>query len=268
MPAPYRLAIACHKGGCGRTTTVAALAWWLAHKGLRVGLHEATPVPALDLIVPPGCWSQVEHVGDLNRAPRHLDVVLVDAPPLTERAALRTLARCEGVLVTLAVDPLALRTIGHTAKSLREASRRSPDLDLLGLLPTCYLGDDPLQKIILGRLHQGFESLLLEPAIPHDPALAKWALQPGAAVPEGSGREAYQALALQVARFLELSPAQRAALRGAEDDEELSEIPPTRRYPQQAPAAPQPKNEPSQGPLKGLLRVMRKISGRFSRVEG
>ena len=85
-------------------------------------------------------------------------------------------------------------------------------------------------------------------------------------MPEGAGRGAYEALARQVGRFLDLSPAQRAELRG--QDEADAEIPPTRRYPQQAPSAPQPEVGSEKGPLKGLLRVMRKISGRFSRVEG
>lgn len=256
MTAPYTLAVACHKGGCGRTTTTAALAYVLAHEhGLRVGVNDSVPLPALELLVPPGAWPGVHHVADPARPPADLDVLLVDAPPLTERAAQRTLERCDGVLVTLAVDPLALRTVGRCAEAL-QAARARGSLDLLGLLPTLYDAEDPLQEAILGRLRAAFSELLLEPPVRFDRELAAWALRPGSALPKGPARADYEDLARRVARFVQMRPAEQEQLRAAA-------IPPTRRY------QTQPREGASEGSgrLRGLLNVMRKISGRFARVK-
>ena len=256
MTAPYTLAVACHKGGCARTTTVAALAYVLAHEhGLRVGLNDSVPMPALELLAPRGAWAGVEYVPDPSTPPTGLDLLLVDAPPLTERAAQRTLERCDGVLVTLAVDPLALRTVGRCAEAL-QAARARADLDLLGLLPTLYDPDDPLQEAILGRLRAAFSELILEPPVAFDRQLAAWALKPGSELPQGPARSGYEDLARRVARFVRLRPSEQDRLRA-------QVVPPTRRYETQ----PRPTHESESGRLRGLLNVMRKISGRFARVK-
>src|SRR4051794_16250125 len=125
---PYMLVLASHKGGTGRTTCALALAHLWGQAGLKVALVDADPVGAARLVAlgpDDACpWEGVRFWPRWPESSRALlghDVVVIDAPPLTERSAQRVLRLADGVIVTCLSDPLSLRTIPIAAAALSQA---------------------------------------------------------------------------------------------------------------------------------------------------
>jgi len=199
---PYILVLGSHKGGTGRTTCALALAYLWGRSGLSVSLIDADPVGAARLVAldPEGAcnWEGVRFLSHLPESGRALlgsDVVLIDAPPLTDRSAQRVLRLADGVIVTCLADPLSLRTIPIAANALNHARSHNRQLNLVGLLIGVYHERDRLQSHLLEHLRQTQGRLLLEPPIPYQQEICDWALNPGSPLPGGPAHEGYQALA-------------------------------------------------------------------------
>lgn len=91
---PYILVMGSHKGGTGRTTSALALAYLWGRAGWNVALVDADPAGAARLVAqPPGgvCpWEGVKFysgLSELKRCQNGNDLILIDSPPLTEKAA-------------------------------------------------------------------------------------------------------------------------------------------------------------------------------------
>jgi len=199
---PYILVLASHKGGTGRTTCALALAYLWGQSGLKVSLIDADPVGAARLVAlnaEGACsWKRVRFFPRLPESGRALvgsDVVLIDAPPLTERSAQRVLRLANGVVLTCLADPLSLRTMPIAATAINQARGHNPQLTLLGLLIGIYHEQDSLQAQLLDHLRCTQGRLVLEPPIPYQQEVCDWTLEPGSPLPEGPARESYQALA-------------------------------------------------------------------------
>jgi cellulose biosynthesis protein BcsQ len=219
---PFFLAVASHKGGTGRSTTAAALAWTWGRAGRRVRLVDADPVGAATLIArgPDGScgWANVAvdalAPGDLD--PTRLmrgaegsdaELVIVDCPALSEPAAMAVLSACDGALLTCLADPLSLRTAPSATAALAAARKTRPDLRLMGLLICQYRADDPLQSAMMTRLREGHARVVLEPPVPFQPELADWAMSGGADLPPGTAATAYEDIAIALERSLQPAAA-------------------------------------------------------------
>jgi cellulose biosynthesis protein BcsQ len=206
---PYILVLGSHKGGTGRTTAALALAHLWGQAGLSVSLIDADPVGAARLVAldAEGCcnWERVRffpRLPDSGRALVGSDVVVIDAPALTERSAQRVLRLADGVIVTCLADPLSLRTIPTAATAINQARGHNARLSLLGLLIAVYHEKDPLQAQLLQHLLRTQGRLVLEPTIPYQQEVCDWALQPGSPLPEGPARDGYLALASRLEPIL------------------------------------------------------------------
>jgi cellulose biosynthesis protein BcsQ len=217
---PYILAIGSHKGGTGRTTTALALACLWGRSGVRVTLADVDPVRAAGLValadgVCP--WPNVRYTISLPR-PRDpgydADLIVVDCPALLAPAARPVLQRATTIILTVLADPLSLRTVPAAAGVLESARADNPRLELLGVLVGRYNERDPLQPPILAQLRQMHGPLLLDTAIPDDPALRNWPLSPGVAPPDGPGAAAFETLANRLAARVRLSSSAAPAAGG------------------------------------------------------
>jgi cellulose biosynthesis protein BcsQ len=202
---PYILAIGSHKGGTGRTTAALALTWLWSRSGIRVTLADVDPVRASGLVALADgiCrWPNVRYTVSLPR-PRDpgydADLIVVDCPALLTQAARPVLQRATTIVMTVLADPLSLRTVPSAAGVLESARADNPRLELLGVLVGLYNKHDSLQPPILEQLRQMHGPLLLDPAIPDDPALRDWPLSPGGDLPEGPGAAAFEVLANRLA---------------------------------------------------------------------
>lgn len=198
---PYVLVLGSHKGGTGRTTCALALAYLWGQSGLRVALIDADPVGAARLVAldaEGNCpWEGVRffaHLPESGRALLGSDVVIIHAPPLTERSAQRVLRLADGVIVTCLADPLSLRTMPIAANALNHARQHHRQLTLLGLLIGVYHEQDRLQTQLLEHMRQTQGRLLLEPPIPYQREVCDWALNPGGPLPDGPAHDGYRAL--------------------------------------------------------------------------
>ncbi len=198
---PYLLAVGSHKGGTGRTTAAAALAWLWGQEGLRVTLADADPARAAGLIAldeSGACpWPNVRYHAGLpgpGDPAMDADVVVIDCPPLMTAAAREVLGRAAGVVLTCLADPLALRTVPAVATVLAAAREDNPRLELLGVLIGRYAAGDAVQAPMLGRLRQMHGELVLEPPVPDDPAVRDWPLTPGAGLPGGPAADSFAAV--------------------------------------------------------------------------
>jgi cellulose biosynthesis protein BcsQ len=199
---PYILVLGSHKGGTGRTTSALALAYLWGAGGLNVSLIDADPVGAARMVAlgPDGTcpWEGVRFLSRLPESVRGLadsDLIVIDAPALTERSAQRVLRLADGVILTSLADPLSLRTLPHAARALQQARVHNPRLGLLGLLIGVFHEHDDLQARMLQLLRPRLGRLLLEPPIPAQPEISDWVLEPGSPLPEGPARESYTVLA-------------------------------------------------------------------------
>jgi len=202
---PYILAIGSHKGGTGRTTAALALAWLWSRSGIRVTLADVDPVRAAGLVALSDgvcVWPNVRYTVSLPR-PRDpgydADLIIVDCPALLAPAARPVLQRATTIILTVLADPLSLRTVPSAAAVLESVRADNPRLELLGVLVGLYNKHDSLQPPILEQLRQMHGALLLDPAIPDDPALREWPLSPGGDLPEGPGAAAFEVLANRLA---------------------------------------------------------------------
>lgn len=210
MTRPYILAVGSHKGGTGRTSTAAALAAIWGRQGRTVMLIDADPQGAAGLLVRDGSgrcrWPNVGFRTGLPAADDfgNADLVVVDAPPLTESAARPVLARADAVVLTCLADPLCLRTVRTAAEAIARARGDGARPGLAGIILGLYRSDDDLQAGMLDRMRRHHAEYLLEPPIPCDPAWSDWPLSPGAPLPDGAATEACGRLAAVLAGSLGL----------------------------------------------------------------
>ena len=197
---PYVLVLTSHKGGTGRSTAAVALAWVWSRQGVRVGLIDADPAGAARLMTaaPDGesRWENVSLESSVHRAlaRRERDVVLVDAPALSEPACRRALEQADGVILTLLPDLMALRTLPSATAAVAAACDARPELEFLGLLLQ-RSRPDALQDKIRQELTRQAGDLFLQPEVPDDVALLAWPFSEGPDMPEGPARQAYWRLA-------------------------------------------------------------------------
>jgi cellulose biosynthesis protein BcsQ len=202
---PYILAIGSHKGGTGRTTAALALTWLWSRSGIRVTLADIDPVRAAGLVALTDGTCRWPNVRYSVTMPRHrdpgydADVIVVDCPALLSPAARPVLQRATTIILTVRADPLSLRTVPSAAAALEAARADNPLLELLGVLVGLYNEGDSLQPPIVEKLRHMHGPLLLNPAIPDDPALRDWPLSPGGDLPEGPGAAAFEVLAERLA---------------------------------------------------------------------
>jgi cellulose biosynthesis protein BcsQ len=199
---PYVLVLGSHKGGTGRTTSALALAYLWGAAGLKVSLIDADPVGAARMVAlgPAGTcsWEGVRLLARMPESVRGLagsDLIVIDAPALTERGAQCVLRLADGIILTCLADPLSLRTIPRAAQALQQARVHNPKLALLGVQVGVFHEQDDLQAGMLQLMRQTLGGLLLEPPIPAQPEISDWAAEPGSPLPDGPARESYTALA-------------------------------------------------------------------------
>jgi cellulose biosynthesis protein BcsQ len=197
---PYNLVIASHKGGTGRTTCALALANLWGRAGLEIGFVDAELCGARHVLRAGAVECLAPGVRFFPRLPEPAalagcEVVVIDAPPLTEPIAQRVLRQGDGVLLTCLPDRLWLRTFPAAVAAIERAIRHNSRLEVLGLVAGIYHEQDELQAEILQLLRQTHDDMLLEPPIPYQREIAHWVLQPGNPLPAGPARQAYEALA-------------------------------------------------------------------------
>jgi cellulose biosynthesis protein BcsQ len=200
---PYVLAITGARGGGGRTTTAAALAWCWAHNNCRVALHDADPVSAVGMLttIPTGesSWPNIRLVDHLAEPSMiSTDVVIVDCPRLSTPTARAVLHLADGFLLLSQADALSLRTSEDQMQALDAACLANPRLAFLGVLLARFESGDRIQRHVRNELRSRYGSRLLDIEIPQRPELRAWPMQPGSDLPAGPGRDAYQALAKQL----------------------------------------------------------------------
>jgi cellulose biosynthesis protein BcsQ len=198
---PYILAVASHKGGTGRTTAALSLAWVLGKAGQRVMLVDADEQRSASLLALDARgqhnWPNCEFRAGAEALDQPLasDVVVVDPPALTSPSVHPILERAHGIILTCLADPLSIRTVPAAATVIENAKVANPRVELLGILISIYNAQDVVQSAMLARLQQAHRELLLEPAIPFQPDIRKWALHPGSPPPAGGALIAFAALA-------------------------------------------------------------------------
>ncbi|MBY0523000.1 MAG: ParA family protein [Gemmataceae bacterium] len=219
MESPYILAVASHKGGTGRTTTVVALAWALGNAGFRVHVLDADPIQAAILMTTQGdgtCpWKNVtvqSAAADAEWPLPDCDVALVDCPSLTEPVTQGVLRRVDGVLLTCLADTLCLRTLDSAVAALTVAQKRNPRLEVLGIVLGMFRQTDPAQQTALAELRREHTALLLEPPIPFLDAVQDWPLDIGGPLPDGTARKSFTAIAEALCHSLGLTPRVGRAL--------------------------------------------------------
>ncbi|MCB9919642.1 MAG: ParA family protein [Planctomycetes bacterium] len=200
--APYRLVVASHKGGTGRTTATLALASAFGAMGKRVLLLDANITQTLHLFAQGGKRElfpgvKLGNVHEEADDPSY-DIVMVDAPPIFEDASRELCRRADGVLLTTLPDPLAFRTIPGATRALVEAKEDNASLELLGICVSVHDEEDRLQREMVTELRERLGDFCLETAIPLQDEITEWGLQ-GGPVPEGPARRAYAALAKEIA---------------------------------------------------------------------
>jgi cellulose biosynthesis protein BcsQ len=205
---PFVLAIGSHKGGTGRTTTACALAWLWGRAGFRVMILDADPVRAAGLIAldeTGQCpWPNVTYADGFpepSDSTGNADIVVVDCSTMMDPDIQSVFGRCHGVVLTCLADPLSLRTVPAAAGVLGTARVANPRLELLGVLIGQYSAFDLIQAPMLARLRQMHGELMLEPPVPHDPAVRDWTLTPGAPLPQGPAASALEAARERIAEL-------------------------------------------------------------------
>ena len=212
-PNGYILSVSSHKGGTGRTTIALALAWLWSQRGLKVGLIDADTSQAATLMAagPDGkCrWKNVtlrQGIESLDSLAATSDVVLIDCPALTERAAQDVLSVSHGVLLTILPETLCLRTMPQATAAVRLARATNPRLRLAGMIVNQLEYEHPDQDRVMQILRTGSQSFMIEPAIPRQDSLRSWAAFPGSDLPDGLARNCLQTLARLLREQLQLSP--------------------------------------------------------------
>lgn len=212
---PYFLVLASHKGGTGRTTTALALTWLWGQAGIRVALVDADPSGAARLIAQPPqgeCpWANVRFFAQVPESSRGLldrDVVILDAPPLGDRAAQRLLRLANGVLLTCSPDSLSLRSLPGALASLQQARKQNARFESLGVIVGNYDEKDRLQRNCIAQFREGYGNAMLDPPVPYQREIAEWALLPGSPLPPGPAAESF----LKLGSMLESIIGQVAAV--------------------------------------------------------
>lgn len=185
IPRNRTIVVTSQKGGTGRTTTAAALAWLWGDQGITVRLCDAEP---LGSVVRLACgadgqcdWKNVilrSVEGEPSPFPED-GLTIVDGPSLSHEAGRKLLTMADGVVLTCLADPLSFWTLPQAARAVRDAQAENPRLQILGLLLTCVRELDPVSAEMLKRFRAEYGKLLLEPPVPCRHALRRGATWTG-----------------------------------------------------------------------------------------
>jgi len=208
---PYILALCSHKGGTGRSTATAALAWCFGQAGLAVHLVDADPMRAVTMIAGDAngvcSWPNVRLIDGMPEfdPAGKADLWVVDCPSLMEPASLPILERATGLILTCLPDPLSLRTVPAAAGAINEARIKNPNLELSGILLAIYDDQDVLQSAMLSQLRERHGELLIEPPVPIQAELRDWPLNPGGGLPAGPASDAFRTIARTLENWIRAS---------------------------------------------------------------
>ncbi len=220
------LAIISHKGGAGKTTSAVMLAEDLARRGVRVVLVDADRQRGASLILgleeTTGSVQQTRNprlrylcssVLPLRELPSKVkeleglfDVAVVDTPSLDDPLARGWIQLSTAVLMVIPVEPVSLKTLDGAEAALDNVRDLSPQIHLIGVLPTMFDEQDPTQRTLMLELRSRRPDGLLNPPIPTDSGLAHRAEQKveRRTEPSEQSRAAYQAAGDAVVRGLQL----------------------------------------------------------------
>jgi cellulose biosynthesis protein BcsQ len=212
---PYRLAVASHKGGTGRTTTACSIAWLWGQNGLKVLLVDACRTKAASMVAVSArgeCpWKNVVITDTMpdytSYEIQEYDVVIVDCPPLTEPEAQEVLHVTDGILLTCLADVLCLRTLPNSTEAIRLARQHNNKLKVLGILLTHYDDEDESQERTMAKLQESQMALTFDPPVPMQPEIREWPLRPGSDLPPGDARAAYAKLTFEMKQKIGIGKA-------------------------------------------------------------
>ncbi|MGL4461024.1 MAG: ParA family protein [Planctomycetia bacterium] len=203
MARPFILLLTSHKGGVGQTTAALCLAYALGRRGTTVQLVDADSQQAA---LATACddagrcpWPNVvvEPLYDGRLPDSDASLMVVDGPRLSSPTARDLLEQADGVILTTAADPFALRTLPAAAAWLQGTNR--PTRAFLGLFVGMYHADDPVEPRVLELLRGRPQSLAVDDPAPWQPGLGDWVLTPGAPPPAGPAIDVFDAAAARLA---------------------------------------------------------------------
>ncbi|QGJ69835.1 Hypothetical protein PBC10988_15220 [Planctomycetales bacterium 10988] len=214
---PRVLFLGSHKGGTGKTSAAAALAYLYGSRGIPTILLDVEAVGAASLLAEDESgychWPNVSLVryspedalGEFfddsmtGWKDSHAEgIILIDGPMLTDHKARPMLERSHGVILTCLADPLTLKTIPSGASALHFARKKNPQLRLLGLMINRFRKHDRLQAESFRLMGDQYGKLVLQPPVPEQWEMGQWPQQPGSDLPEGTAREAFESLATNI----------------------------------------------------------------------
>lgn len=216
-PRPYTLAVTSHRGGTGRSTLCAGLAWHWSQHGNQVALVDANPISTIrhflgaEQLRP--SWQRVQFIHaphGLQTPPENANIILIDCPPITEPLCQQSLSLADGVILTTGSDPYSLASLGQAATRFKDWLRMQPTVELLGLVIPMVTSTLPQQNRGLGRL-ANFEPLFIGPPIPVRKEFREWTLTPGSAPPSGLANDALDVLSWAILRLVQERTAVPAA---------------------------------------------------------
>lgn len=249
------LAIISHKGGAGKTTSAVMIAEDLARRGVRVVLVDADRQRGASLILgleeTTGSVQQTRNprlrylcssVLPLRELPSKVkeleglfDVAVVDTPSLDDPLARGWIQLSTAVLMLIPVEPVSLKTLDGAEAALENVRDLSPQIHLVGVLPTMFDEKDPTQRTLMLELRSRRPDGLLNPPIPADSGLAHRAEQKAErrTEPSEQSRAAYQSAGDAVVRGLQLD-----GMYGGNTGGSAAWAPPARRVQPVGAAAP------------------------------
>jgi|SRR5579863_6857553 len=226
------ISVIARKGGVGKTTVAANLAFELASGKTEVRLLDTDPQGSLSIWASMGSGflsTRVTSVAAGNReslreavrlAQLASDILIVDTPPGFTGSALLAARASDLVLLPCGASPLDLAAARDAVSLCREIQRRHPGgLPVIALVPSRYHRNSGLGRDLAGSLEQLGEATL--PGIAHRVALAEAAisgLAAGEFAPNSAAHREFKELAKAVRRFTdekrnETTQAQAAGLR-------------------------------------------------------
>ena len=107
----------------------------------------------------------------IARCQQFIDYILIDTPPSLGLLTINALVSAQELLIPVATDYLAMRGVRSLMESvwfIRE--RITPDLRLLGLVPTLYHQDSAHAKAVVTEMKKVFKQKVTRTWIPRDEA--------------------------------------------------------------------------------------------------
>ncbi len=196
---PFTIALTSLKPHAGRSTTALALSWALGRSGHKVLLVDGNPYPKLlpskskngsalwkNVVLGSRKANEAEEVG--------ATVVIVDAPPLSNKFALDVLRQADAILLTVFPIVQNGRFISAAKEKLSEFDPRQ----VLGWFVSNFGHDNKLHLELTSDLRVQLASWRELQTIPADTGIPRWDPLDGSEFPPGDARTAYVGLAGQI----------------------------------------------------------------------